>query len=84
MKKKKAKWSSNTKKLAKELHSELSINNHNWHEFKTDSERRSAELLVCAISQIVNEGETSEVEELINQALLWIKKEIKDPGCPSH
>ncbi|KGG12614.1 MULTISPECIES: DUF6439 family protein [Prochlorococcus] len=79
---KNSKWNPSTKKLVKELHSNLTIDNINWHKFKNDSDRRSAELLISAISQIVNDGEVDDIQSLINQALLWAKKEIKDPGCP--
>ncbi|ABX08655.1 DUF6439 family protein [Prochlorococcus marinus] len=80
----KSKWSSATHKLVKELHSELTLSNKNWHQLKNNSERRAAELLISAIAQIINGGETSDIQSLIHQALLWLNKEIKDPGCPSH
>tara|TARA_B100001250_G_C19204679_1_gene530933 strand:+ start:217 stop:471 length:255 start_codon:yes stop_codon:yes gene_type:complete len=79
-----ARWSPKTELLIKDLHSELILNNNNWHKLKTNNSRRAAELLTSALSQIIHGGKTSDIEDLINQSLLWIRAEIKDPGCPTH
>ena len=77
-------WSEKATLLAKELHNEISLDNYNWHKFRGNKRRRSAELIVSAISQLINDGEEKEIESLLSQAILWIKEEIKDPGCKSH
>ena len=77
-------WSEKIKILVKELHNEISLNNYNWHKFRGNKQRRSAELIISAISQLINNGEDAEVEVLLKQAILWIKEEIKDTGCKSH
>ena len=77
-------WSEKAKSLVKELHNEISLDNYNWHEFRGNKQRRSAELIISAISQLINDGEEEEIEDLLNQAILWIKEEIKDTGCKSH
>ena len=77
-------WSEKAKSLAKDLHNEISLDNYNWHEFRGNKQRRSAELIISAISQLINDGEDDEIEDLLNQAILWIKEEIKDQGCKSH
>ncbi len=79
-----SKWNENSKLLLKKLHGELSINNKNWHQQKSDKQIRAAELLVGALSQLINEGDETNVKELLRQALKWLDNEIKDPGCPSH
>ena len=84
MQDKKIDWNQKTKDLTKELHDELTINNFNWHKLKNNSDHRAAELLISAISQIMNKGNPSDIQLLINQALLWLNKEIKDPGCPNR
>ena len=61
-----------------------SLDNYNWHRFRGDKQRRSAELIISAISQLINDGDDAEIEDLLNQAILWIKEEIKDTGCKSH
>ena len=77
-------WPEKIKLLAKELHNEISLDNYNWHKFRGNKQRRSAELIISAISQLINDGEEKEVENLLNQAILWIKEEIKDTGCKGH
>ena len=77
-------WTRETKRLLQSLHAELILNNNNWHKLKTNKYRRSAELLISALSQIINNGKDKDIEDLIKQALKWIKEETKDPGCPSH
>tara|TARA_B100000965_G_scaffold175390_1_gene146269 strand:- start:218 stop:493 length:276 start_codon:yes stop_codon:yes gene_type:complete len=84
MPKDKSIWSKETLLLAKKLHDEISLDNYNWHRFRGNKKRRSAELIVSAISQLVNDGDEKEIETLLKQAILWIKEEVKDSGCKGH
>ena len=77
-------WSEKAKLLAKELHNEISLDNYNWHKFRGNKQRRSAELITSALSQIINNGDEVDIETLLNQAILWIKEEVKDSGCQGH
>tara|TARA_B100000579_G_scaffold431676_1_gene447147 strand:- start:35 stop:292 length:258 start_codon:yes stop_codon:yes gene_type:complete len=83
-KKDKSIWSEKAKLLTKELHNEISIDNYNWHKYRGNKKRRSAELIISAISQLINDGNEIEIESLLKQAILWIKEDIKDKGCKSH
>ncbi len=77
-------WSEKAKSLAKELHNEISLDNYNWHQYRGNKQRRSAELIISAISQLINDGDELEIEYLLKQAIMWIKEEVKDKGCKSH
>ena len=77
-------WSEKAKLLTKELHNEIRLDNINWHKFRGNKKRRSAELIISAISQLINDGDEIEIETLLKQAILWIKEDIKDTGCKSH
>ena len=77
-------WSEKAKFLTKELHNEISLDNYNWHKYRGNKQRRSAELIISAISHLINDGDEGEIETLLKQAILWIKEEIKDPGCKGH
>ena len=77
-------WSEKAKLLAKELHNEIRIDNYNWHKYRANKQRRSAELITSAISQIINNGDEIEIETLLKQAILWIKEDVKDSGCKGH
>ena len=83
-KKTKSIWSERAKLLAKELHNEISLDNYNWHKFRGNKQRRSAELIISAISQLINDGDEEEIKTLLNQAILWIKEDVKDCGCKGH
>ncbi len=82
--KNKSLFSEKAKILTKELHNEISLDNYNWHQFRGNKQRRSAELIISAISQLINDGNELEIEILLNQAILWIKEDIKDEGCKGH
>ena len=77
-------WPTNSKELAIELHSQLKLNNLNWHHLKGNSERRAAELIAAAMVQIISEGKPSDVVNLLTHSIKWIKREVKAPGCPQH
>ena len=77
-------WSIEIINLIRSLHSKLVLKDDNWHKLKNNKSRRAAELLASALSQIVNEGKESDIEDLIEQSLRWLREEVKDPGCPSR
>tara|TARA_Y100001968_G_scaffold222002_1_gene204853 strand:- start:1250 stop:1507 length:258 start_codon:yes stop_codon:yes gene_type:complete len=77
-------WPERVQLLVKELHEQISIDNYSWHKFRGNKQRRSAELIISAISQLINDGEDEEIEDLLNQAILWIREDIKDTGCKNH
>jgi|TARA_B100001113_G_scaffold278236_1_gene232915 hypothetical protein len=83
-KEKKSIWSEKAKLLAKDLHNELSLDNYNWHQFRGNKHRRSAELITSSLSQLIHDGDEVEIETLLNQAILWLKEEVKDTGCKGH
>ena len=80
---KKSYWSDEVINLINSLHSELVLKDSTWHKLKNNKTCRAAELLVSALCQIVNEGKESDIEDLIEQSLKWLREEVKDPGCPS-
>ena len=77
-------WPDTATDKAEELHQLLRIGDREWHQLKSDRQRRGAELLAAALVQLLHHGDNSDVENLTQQALGWIKGELKDPGCPRH
>lgn len=77
-------WPEPVPSKAVELHELLRIGDREWHQLKNNRKRRSAELLASALVQLVNQGDPKDVEQLTEQALGWIRGELKDPGCPRH
>ena len=79
-----APWPESAKDKAEELHQLLRIGDRDWHQLKGNRQRRGAELLAAALVQLLRQGDTADVGDLTQQALGWIKGELKDPGCPRH
>jgi len=78
------KWPEQTIEQVLTLHQNLSISDRDWHRLKSDPDRRGAELLAAALAQLIQNGRNDDVEALTQQALGWIRGELKDPGCPHH
>ena len=78
------KWPEQSLEQALILHQSLRIGDREWHRFKSDADRRGAELLAAALAQLLQNGRNDDVEALTQQALGWIRGELKDPGCPRH
>ncbi len=77
-------WPTKAVDLSLEIHAKLSLNDKNWHQLKSNHERRAAELIASALVQLIRGGKSSDIEALLEQSILWLKREIKDPGCPNH
>jgi hypothetical protein len=86
-------WPDQTATLAEELHRRLAIGDRDWHALKTQRPRRAAEQLAAALVQLLNGDDpgcragTPSREQaiaLVEHALLWLRAEISDPGCPDH
>ena len=75
-------WPSEAGPLAQELHNCLRLTDRNWHQLKTDADRRAAELLAGALVQLLEGGANADTCALTEQGLRWLKRELKDPGCP--
>tara|TARA_B100000700_G_C14725669_1_gene705901 strand:- start:473 stop:727 length:255 start_codon:yes stop_codon:yes gene_type:complete len=75
------KFSPDTIELALKLHAQLTIDNYDWHKHKNNSSRRAAELISASLVQLINEGENTDIENQLKQAIKWIKNQIQDPGC---
>ncbi len=84
MKQSQSKWSAKAKELSRELLYELRITEKDWHKLKGDPDRRAAEQLAGAIIQLLHGAERSEVQNITQQAILWLKREICPPKCPTH
>ena len=70
--------------MAAELHDLLTISSREWHQVKSQHDRRAGELLAAALVQLISGGDRADVAALTDQALGWIRRELKDPGCPGH
>jgi hypothetical protein len=86
-------WPGQARALAEELQRQLAIGERDWHALKRQRPRRGAEQLAAALVVLLSGDDpgrsaTSPAREqaiaLAEHALLWLRAEISDPGCPSH
>lgn len=75
-------WPQDAIPLAQDLHEHLRLTDRNWHQLKSDADRRAAELLAGALVQLLQGGSNADACALTEQGLRWLKREVKDPGCP--
>lgn len=89
----KHRWPEGSAAAAIELHRLLTIQDRDWHALKSEADRRGAEQLAAALVQLLS-ADPSQAEqrqqarrntiELVEHSLGWLRRERKDPGCPSH
>ncbi|MCP9926889.1 DUF6439 family protein [Cyanobium sp. CH-040] len=86
-------WPDQAAALAEALHRQLTIADRDWHALKSQRPRRGAEQLAAALVQLLRgddprrRSSTPSREQaiaLVEHALLWLRAEVSDPGCPSH
>ncbi|MFQ6537264.1 DUF6439 family protein [Aphanothece stagnina] len=86
-------WPEGTADQARELQRRLAIHEREWHALKSQRPRRAAEQLAAAMVHLLQADDPAQRQitpareraiELVEHALLWLKAEISDPGCPSH
>lgn len=86
-------WPDQAAALAEALHRQLTIADRDWHALKSQRPRRGAEQLAAALVQLLHgddprrRASTPSREQaiaLVEHALLWLRAEVSDPGCPSH
>jgi len=68
--------------LIRALNQKLMINHTNWHKLKGDKNRRAAELISSALSQLIVGENENEAILYLEESLKWMKGEIKDKPCP--
>lgn len=74
-------WPEGSQQATEALARLLSIEGRQWHALKGHPKRRAAELLAAALVQLVNNGEAT---PMVEQALGWLRGDVRDPGCPQH
>lgn len=86
-------WPEQALSQAKALHRLLAIPERDWHALKSQRPRRGAEQLSAALVQLLSADDPrraagsparDQAIALVEHALLWLRAEISDPGCPSH
>jgi hypothetical protein len=80
--------------MARDLHSQLRIDERQWHALKAQPQRRAAEQLAAALVILLDPAnppgaaqagpQRRQAAELVAHALGWLNGNLRDPGCPTH
>lgn len=86
-------WPADALPLAQSLQGLLAIGDRQWHALKHQRPRRAAEQIAAALVQLLaaddpsrptpTEGRERAIA-LLEHAVAWLKRDITDPGCPTH
>ena len=86
-------WPPEALELAIALHRCLQVSDRQWHAMKHQKGRRGAEQISAALVHLLhdprgvisgNPERRAETIALLDNALAWLRGDLKDPGCPSH
>jgi hypothetical protein len=86
-------WPEGCAELAEQLLHGLAISDRQWHAVKGQPARRAAEQMAAALVQLLASDDPrrrapdeaqQQAVALLENALAWLKGEIRDPGCPQH
>jgi DnaJ-domain-containing protein 1 len=86
-------WPEGALELAEQLQRRLAIQDRDWHRLKAQRPRRAAEQIAAALVQLLAADQPGRATptaareratELLDHALAWLRREISDPGCPTH
>ncbi|MEB3331238.1 MAG: DUF6439 family protein [Synechococcaceae cyanobacterium] len=90
-------WPDSALTLAEALQQTLSIPERDWHVLKSQRPRRAAVQMAAALVQLLArerpDGQPADAQTaiarqecvaLLENALGWLRGEIRDPGCPVH
>ncbi|MFY8148065.1 MAG: DUF6439 family protein [Prochlorococcaceae cyanobacterium] len=86
-------WPPEALEQAVALHASLSIGDRDWHALKAQRPRRGAEQVAAALVQLLQADDPTQAGStearqraisLLEHGLAWLRREVSDPGCPSH
>jgi len=89
-----ASWPEGSAGCGAQLHQLLTISDRQWHAFKGQPQRRAAEQLAAALVLLLDPANPPQAPvatqqrqasiALVENALAWLKGDLRDPGCPQH
>ena len=89
-----ASWPEGSAGCGAQLHQLLTITDRQWHALKGQPQRRAAEQLAAALVLLLDPANPPQAPvatqqrlasiALVENALAWLKGDLRDPGCPQH
>ncbi len=76
-------WDKETIKLVQNLSGKLKIDHSNWHKFKGNKYKRSAELISAGLCHLIISCNEKETIDYLEESIKWLKEINQDQPCPS-
>ncbi len=76
-------WNKDIMELVRKLNDKLRIDHNNWHKFKGNKYKRSAELMSAGLCQLVISNNEKEAIDYMEESIKWLKEINLDKPCPS-
>tara|TARA_Y100001968_G_C18788806_1_gene450228 strand:+ start:162 stop:416 length:255 start_codon:yes stop_codon:yes gene_type:complete len=76
-------WNEEIIKLSQKLNDKLKINHNNWHKFKGNKYKRSAELMSAGLCQLLISKNEKDAIAYMEESIKWLKEINVDQPCPS-
>ena len=77
-------WNEDTIELAQKLNNRLKIDHKDWHKFKGNKYKRSAELISASLCQLLISTNEKDAIEYMEESIKWLKEINIDKPCPSR
>ena len=77
-------WEEDVIKLAQQLNDKLKIDHNNWHKYKGNKYKRSAELISASLCQLLISGNEKDTIEYLEESIKWLDEINVDKPCPSR
>ncbi len=77
-------WQKDIIELVQKLNDKLKIDHNNWHKFKGNKYKRSAELISAGLCQLIISNNEKYAIEYMEESIKWLKEINVDKPCPSR
>ena len=76
-------WDKDIIELVQKLNEKLKIDHKNWHKFKGNKYKRSAELISASLCQLMISCNEKDSIKYLEESIKWLKEINVDSPCPS-
>ena len=76
-------WDKDIIELVQKLNEKLKIDHNNWHKFKGNKYKRSAELISASLCQLMISCNEKDSIKYLEESIKWLKEINVDSPCPS-
>ena len=77
-------WDDEIIELTQKLNDKLKIDHNDWHKYKGNKYKRSAELISACLCQLIISSNKKDAIEYMEESIKWLKGINIDKPCPSR